>query len=326
MALIPAGNRARHSLRRQLLQRRPRSVLSRSLRGDQPAVSAVRPGGRLRRPGDLAPRGLAERRAVHRPDGPPGPRDWENGKFPPAKAEHPVVGVCWYEAVGLCPLGRQAAPHRRPSGRRPAAGPSSSAAACATAIPGATCSSRLGPTCRPRASARPCPSREYPSGATPNGIYQMTGNVWEWLDDPLETIPCAARRVLSALEAHAADHRRGLQHLFPRRSHLPVHHRTGRARPPREHRLPLRRCRWACCVPCREPLRLEIRANPRSPRSQPCRASPTCRNTTGKQSDFACPLCGGHTYEGRALRQAASCPTRSSSRSGLGPIRLSSWW
>ena len=32
--------------------------------------------------------------------------------------------------------------------------------------------------------------KEFPSGATPNGIYQMTGNVWEWLADPLENVPC----------------------------------------------------------------------------------------------------------------------------------------
>ena len=31
--------------------------------------------------------------------GQPGPRDWENGQFPPGKADHPVVGICWYEAM-----------------------------------------------------------------------------------------------------------------------------------------------------------------------------------------------------------------------------------
>jgi formylglycine-generating enzyme required for sulfatase activity len=28
----------------------------------------------------------------------PGPRDWSNGRFPDGKANHPVVGVSWYEA------------------------------------------------------------------------------------------------------------------------------------------------------------------------------------------------------------------------------------
>ncbi len=45
--------------------------------------------------------------------GRPGPRDWENGKFPVPKAEHPVVGVCWYEAVAYCALGWQASAYRR---------------------------------------------------------------------------------------------------------------------------------------------------------------------------------------------------------------------
>ena len=31
--------------------------------------------------------------------GRPGPRDWEDGKFLPGQADHPVVGVSWYEAT-----------------------------------------------------------------------------------------------------------------------------------------------------------------------------------------------------------------------------------
>ncbi len=122
--------------------------------------------------------------------GRPGPRDWENGKFPPVKAEHPVVGVCWYEAVAYSPLGGQAPAHRVrvAKGRRLARTAQRRHVQSLSLGKHVRAGSyqSLGLGCRPDRGRG-----EYPSGTTPNGIYQMTGNVWEWLEDPLQTIPCA---------------------------------------------------------------------------------------------------------------------------------------
>jgi formylglycine-generating enzyme required for sulfatase activity len=122
--------------------------------------------------------------------GRPGPRDWENGKFPPAKAEHPVVGVCWYEAVA----------YSRWVGKRlPTASEWQKAGGWPEQLSGGMCNrypwGNMFEPVRTNLSTsgvgQTVAVREYPSGTTPNGIYQMTGNVWEWLDDPLQAIPCA---------------------------------------------------------------------------------------------------------------------------------------
>jgi len=121
--------------------------------------------------------------------GRPGPREWEDGKFPVGQADHPVVGICWYEAMAFA---------RWVGKRLPTAAEWQKAGGWPEQLSGGECNrypwgdlfdpertnllpSLIGRTVRVDA---------FPSGATPNGIFQMTGNVWEWLDDPLETIPC----------------------------------------------------------------------------------------------------------------------------------------
>jgi iron(II)-dependent oxidoreductase len=121
--------------------------------------------------------------------GRPGPRGWEGGKFPDGLADHPVVGVCWYEALAYA---------RWVGKRLPLAAEWQKAGGWPEQLSGGECSRYpWGDLFDPeranlRASGvdRTVPMDAYPRGATANGLYQMSGNVWEWLDDPLEAIAC----------------------------------------------------------------------------------------------------------------------------------------
>jgi iron(II)-dependent oxidoreductase len=123
--------------------------------------------------------------------GRPGPRDWEGGRFPAGKADHPVVGVCWYEAMAYA---------RWVGKRLPVAAEWQKAGGWPDQLSGGECSRYpWGDLFDPeRANLRASgigqtvPVDAFPRGATANGIYQMSGNVWEWLDDPLHAIPCEA--------------------------------------------------------------------------------------------------------------------------------------
>ncbi|ADV62427.1 protein of unknown function DUF323 [Isosphaera pallida ATCC 43644] len=120
--------------------------------------------------------------------GQPGPAFWNRGRYPPGKENHPVVGVCWYEACAYAQwvgkrlptaaewqkasgfpdqLGRGGQGTRYPWGDIFAAGKANLAQA------------GIGET---------VPVNEFKAGTTRNGIYQLCGNVWEWLDEPLEMI------------------------------------------------------------------------------------------------------------------------------------------
>lgn len=123
--------------------------------------------------------------ATHRP----GPRDWVNGKHPVGKSDHPVVGVCWYEAAAYATWVGKRLPH---------AAEWQKAAGWPEHLSGGTCNRYpWGDVFNPKnanlglqGAGTTMSVNSYPQGATPNGIYQMTGNVWHWLGDPLDAIPC----------------------------------------------------------------------------------------------------------------------------------------
>lgn len=120
----------------------------------------------------------------------PGPAFWEHGRPPSGKGQHPVVGVSWHEAWA----------YSRWVGKRlPTAAEWQKAGSFPEQLSGGSNGTRypwgdlyvegranlgqarLGGT---------APVNQFKAGATRNGIYQMTGNTWEWLEDPLDTIPC----------------------------------------------------------------------------------------------------------------------------------------
>ncbi len=114
-----------------------------------------------------------------------GPRFWSNGQYPKGKDDHPVVGVCWYEAAayarwvgkrlpsdaewvktGCWPMPSQ---HGLPTQRRYPWGDAwePKRANVWTA--------NLGDT---------CPVTDFEEGGSVAGVYGLVGNVWEWTADP----------------------------------------------------------------------------------------------------------------------------------------------
>ncbi len=121
--------------------------------------------------------------------GQPGPRGWEHGQHPPGEEDHPVTGVCWFEAFAFA---------RWVGKRLSTAAEWQKVGGWPEQLSGGPCNRYpWGDVFDPaRANlwasgvGRTVSVRGFSKRATPNGIHQMAGNLWEWLDEPLETIPC----------------------------------------------------------------------------------------------------------------------------------------
>ncbi|HEV8117699.1 MAG TPA: SUMF1/EgtB/PvdO family nonheme iron enzyme, partial [Thermoanaerobaculia bacterium] len=106
----------------------------------------------------------------------PGPRSWSGGNFPEGKADHPVVGVSWYEATAYGRwLGKELP--TREQWWRAALGDTRWAFPWGNDVKTAESRANFG-----LVGTRPVGS--FLLGVSPFGCFDMAGNVREWLREP----------------------------------------------------------------------------------------------------------------------------------------------
>jgi len=104
------------------------------------------------------------------------PRTWDDGTYADGTADHPVTWVNWNDAKAYCEWAGKRLPTefeweraaRGTDGRTYPWGDAFDAAKCNSKESGLGGTSAVG---------------SYPDGASPDGVFDMAGNVWEWTAD-----------------------------------------------------------------------------------------------------------------------------------------------
>jgi len=134
------------------------------------------------------------------------PKGWEHGKPPSGKEDHPVVNVPWHDAVAYCNWLTEVTgkPYRLPTEaewEKGARGSGGRIYPWGNRWDAERCNSREG------GKRDTTPVGAYPEGASPYGLLDMAGNVWEWTrsvdkdypydpDDGREDLEAKGTRVL----------------------------------------------------------------------------------------------------------------------------------
>lgn len=111
--------------------------------------------------------------------GQPGPRHWAKGRPPRGEERHPVVGLCWFEADAYARwVGKRLL---MPAEWQRAATWSGDGAGAEPRYPWGQAFDPQRANTSQGSRGGTAPVDAYREGTTPNGVYQLVGNVWEWV-------------------------------------------------------------------------------------------------------------------------------------------------
>jgi iron(II)-dependent oxidoreductase len=114
--------------------------------------------------------------------GSPGPKNWVESAPPEHLLNHPVVGICWYEANAYATWVGKRLPSTEEWQRAGTWPKGQSGHTFELRYPWGNAFDPSKANLWASGLAKTAPVDEFPLGNTPNGVRQLIGNVWEWVD------------------------------------------------------------------------------------------------------------------------------------------------
>lgn len=111
-----------------------------------------------------------------------GPKHWVDGQPPEGKLDHPVVGVCWYEANAYATWVGKRLPSTEQWQRSGTWPKGHGGNGAETRYPWGNAFDPHKANVWASGVADTVPVDQFACGGTPNGVKQLIGNVWEWVD------------------------------------------------------------------------------------------------------------------------------------------------